>query len=91
MEEQYIDLIQKLQNCKGIGALIETMQTNINIIDEGFIFFLDTKIKNAEGEKNQKLVGSLSYIKEVMSVLSQGNSQENVNEEESGRPWWKWW
>lgn len=91
MEEQYIDLIQKLQNCKGIGALIETMQTNIDVVDEGFISFLDTKIKDAEEEKNQKLVGSLSYIKEVMSVLSQGNSQEKVNKEESSRPWWKFW
>lgn len=81
-EQEYSDLIQELQKCKGIGALITAIQSNRNKLDKNFFNILDKQIKDAAEEGNQKLAGSLSYLNRVMDNLQIRQSISKTEEEE---------
>ena len=68
-DKKYLDLIQELQKCKGIGALITAIQSNRDKLDQRFFNILDEQIKDAAEKGNQKLAGSLSYLNRVMDNL----------------------
>ncbi len=63
------DLIEKLLECKGIGALMTCIQTGKDKFDEDFFVVLEDEMKDAKQRGNDKKEKSLSYLYRVMVNL----------------------
>jgi len=66
---EYRDLIEKLLECKGIGALMTAIQDRKDKFDGDFFTVLEDEMKDAKNRGNDKKEKSLSYLYRVMANL----------------------